>query len=271
MPPSPHRDPHAPRPAPDSAADPRQSGEMPFLQHLEELRQVLFHAALGCVIGAMGGWWLAPVVLENLIHRTVGSAIVLSPMEAFNERVKLTLLLGLMISAPYVFFRVWNFIVPGLFKRERTWVLPMALGSMLLFAAGVAAAYFYIVPLVVRVLTGFMTPSMSAQIRVEALLGMTYGMALACGIVCQLPLVLMILTAVGLVTPRALLRQWRFALVGSFVVTAAITPGDVVTAQIVLAVPMTLLYFLSVGLSWLVWRRRDEARVTETAEARDDA
>jgi len=232
---------------------------MPFLQHLEELRQVLFHAALGCVAGALGGWWLAPVVLENLIHRTVGSAIVLSPMEAFNERVKLTLLLGLMIAAPYVFYRIWNFIVPGLFKRERRWVLPMAMGSMVLFAAGVAGAYFYVVPLIVEVLTGFMTPSMSAQIRVEALLGMTYGMALACGIVCQLPLVLMMLTAVGLVTPRGLLKQWRFALVGAFVVTAAITPGDVVTAQIVLAVPMTLLYFLSVGLSWLVARRRGRA------------
>lgn len=233
---------------------------MPFLQHLEELRRVLFHAALGCVTGALGGWWLAPIVLENLIHRTVGSAIVLSPMEAFNERIKLTLLLGLMISSPYVFYRIWLFIVPGLFRRERRWVLPMALGSMLLFAAGVAGAYFYVVPLIVEVLTGFMTPSMSAQIRVEALLGMTYGVSLACGIVCQLPLVLMILTAIGLVTPGTLLRHWRFALVGSFVVTAAITPGDVVTAQIILAVPMTLLYFLSVGLSWLVDRRRRAAK-----------
>jgi sec-independent protein translocase protein TatC len=262
---SPHLDPRAPRRAPLAEDDARRTGEMPFLQHLEELRQVLFHAAVGCVAGAMGGWWLAPVVLEHLIHRTVGEAFVLSPMEAFNERIKLTLLLGLVLSAPYVFWRVWNFIVPGLLKRERTWVLPMALGSMLLFAGGVAAAYFYIVPLVVNVLSGFMTPSMSAQIRVEALLGMTYGMALGCGIVCQLPLVLMTLTAVRLTTPRGLLRGWRYAVVGSFVVTAAITPGDVVTAQIVLAVPMVLLYFLSVGLSWLVWRRQ------RAAEAADEA
>jgi sec-independent protein translocase protein TatC len=267
---SPHRDPGAPRREPDPEDDPRQTGEMPFLHHLEELRKVLFHAALGCVVGAAGGWWLAPIVLENLIHRTVGTAIVLSPMEAFNERVKLTLLLGLVISAPYIFFRVWNFIVPGLFKKERSWVLPMAVGSMLLFAAGVAAAYFYIVPLVVQVLTGFMTPSMSAQIQVESILGMMYGMALACGVVCQLPLVLMMLTAVGLVTPRGLLKQWRYALVGSFVVTAMITPGDVVTAQIVLAVPMTLLYFLSVALSWLVYRSQKKKRDAEDAAMDDD-
>lgn len=251
-----------------TADDPRQTGEMPFLAHLEELRRVLFHAALGCVIGAMGGWWLAPLVLQNLIEHTVGTAIVLSPMEAFNERLKLTLLLGLVISAPYVFYRIWNFIVPGLLKRERGWVLPTAMGSMALFAAGAAVAYFYVTPLVVHVLTGFMTPGMKAEIQVEALLGMTYGMMLACGIVCQLPLVLMMLTAIGLVTPRALLKQWRYALVGTFALTAAITPGDVVTAQVVLALPMAALYFLSVGLSWLVMKRRREANRT-TPEASD--
>ena len=134
---------------------------------------------------------------------------------------------------------------------------------MTLFLAGVAAAYFYVVPVVIEVLSGFMTPSMSAQIRVSALLGMTYSMAFACGIVCQMPLVMMILTAVGLVTPRALLRQWRYAIVGAFVVTAAITPGDVVTAQIVMALPMVALYFLSVGLSWIVYKRQLNQAKTE--------
>jgi sec-independent protein translocase protein TatC len=254
---SPHRDPDAPRKRRvDPDDDPRRTGEMPFLHHLEELRKVLFRAAFGCIAGAIVGWLLAPRVLEDLIHRTVGTAIVLSPMEAFNERIKLSLLLGLTIASPYVFLQLWSFIVPGLFKRERTWVLPMAGGSMLLFAIGGVAAYFYITPLVVHVLTGFMTPSMNAQIRVEELLGMTYSMVLACGVVCQLPLVLMMLTMVGLVTPQALFKQWRYALVGSFAITAAITPGDVVTAQVVLAIPMTALYFLSVGLSWFVWNRR---------------
>lgn len=265
-----HANPHQPRERTDGQAaeeeperDPRESGEMPFLGHLEELRKVLFAAALGCVIGAGAGWWLAPVVLEHLIAHTVGQAVILSPMEAFNERIKLTLLLGLMLSGPFVFYRLWLFIVPGLMKRERSWVLPTAMGSMLLFAAGVAAAYFYVVTLVVEVLSGFLTPSMSPQIQVSELLGMTYGMALACGIVCQMPLVMMMITAVGLVTPRTLLRQWRYAIVGSFVITAAITPGDVVTAQIVMALPMTALYFLSVALSWLVYRRSSRRRDSE--------
>ena len=246
--------------------DPRQTGEMPFLQHLEELRQVLFHSAIGCVVGAAGGWWLAPRILEHLIRRTVGQAIVLSPIEAFNERIKLSLILGFLLSAPYVLYRIWSFILPGLYRKERRWVLPLAGGSLVMFVLGLWAAYDYVVPLVVRVMGQFMTPSMKAEIQVGPLLGMTYGMALACGIVFQLPLVTMGLTAIGLVTPGALLRQWRYALVAVLFVTAVITPGDVVTAQLVMGVPMTALYFLSVGLSWLVWKRKVARAAREETE-----
>ena len=236
--------------------DPRQSGEMPFLAHLDELRRVLFHTVVAGLLGAIGGWMLAPRVLENLIQRTVGHAIVLAPLEAFNERFRMALLIGLTLTGPYVFYRIWRFIVPGLLRRERSLILPMALTSMVLFALGLWAAYAYVVPLVLRVLTGFMTPSMVAQIRLSDLLGFFYNLGLACGLVCQLPLVTMTLTAMGLVTPRQLLQQWRYAIVGAFMVTAIITPGDVVTAQIVMGLPMTVLYFLSVALSWLVARRK---------------
>ena len=98
-------------------------------------------------------------------------------------------------------------------------------------------------------------------------MGFAYNMSLACGVVFQLPLVTMTLTAMGLVTPGFLLRQWRYAIVSAFIVTAIITPGDVLSAQIVMGVPMTGLYFASVGLSALVARRaRRAARVTEDKE-----
>jgi len=111
----------------DSNRDPRQTGEMPFLQHLDELRRVLTHVIAAGLIGAIVGWMLAPRVMDDLIQRTVGRAVVLSPLEALNERFKLALLIGLMIVAPYAFYRIWRFIVPGLLKRERSMILPMAL------------------------------------------------------------------------------------------------------------------------------------------------
>ena len=276
--PSPYRSPHAaPEPSPAAPApagsswpasgegservdsphdDPRQTGEMPFFEHLAELRSVLIGSAIACVVGGIAGWWFAPRVLEDLIQRTVKHAIVLSPLEAFNERLKMALLIGLMLVLPYVFYRIWNFVVPGLFKRERSMILPMALGSMLLFAVGIGAAYVYVVPLVVQVLGQFETPSMRSEIQLGSLLGFFYNIALACGLVMQLPMVTMTLTWLGIVTPGFLLRQWRYALVAVFLVTALITPGDVVTAQIIMGVPLTALYFVSVGLSWMVARRK---------------
>ena len=240
-------------------------GEMPFLAHLDELRSVLMHTVIACLIGAIAGWLLAPRVIEDLIHRTVGQAVVLSPAEALNERLKLALILGLVLVLPYVFYRLWSFIVPGLLKRERSLILPMAMGSMVLFAIGAWAAYGYVVPMVVQVLSGFLTPSMKAEIRVGELLGFAYNLSLACGLIFQMPLVTMSLTAMGLVTPGFLLRQWRYAIVAAFVVTAIITPGDVLSAQIVMGVPMTGLYFASVGLSALVARRVRRADQAEDA------
>ena len=247
------------------STDPRQTGEMPFLHHLEELRKILFQSLAACAVGAIAGWWLAPRVLEDLIHRTVGHVIVLSPLEALNQRLKLTLILGLALVLPYVLHRIWSFIVPGLFKRERDMVLPMVAASFVLFGLGVWAAWGYVIPLVLKVLMSFSTPSMTVQIQIAPLLDFAYNLALACGVVFQLPLVTMALSAMGLVTPKTLLRQWRTAIVLIFVITAAITPGDVVSAQLIMGIPMVALYFLSVGLAWFV-RRRSAASRAEVVE-----
>ena len=259
---NPHRNPHlAPVPIGDREDSPEEeSGEqsMPFLSHLEELRTRLWKSSIAIILGMGAGWMISPHVLADLIRRTVGMAVVLSPFEAFNERFKLTFILGLGLALPAVFWQAWSFVMPGLLRRERRWVPWLALASTVLFAAGAAAAYFYVVPLVVQVLEQFLVPGVATQIRLASLLDFTYNLALACGILMQLPMVTLVLTAVGVVTPGFLLRQWRYALVAIFVLTALITPGDVVSAQFVMGGPMVLLYFASVGLSFVVARRRDE-------------
>lgn len=240
-----------------------ESRPMPFLQHLEELRMVLWKSSLAVAVGMVGGWWLAPRVLEDLVARTVKSAIVLSPFEAFNERFKLTFVLGLGLALPVVFWQLWSFVVPGLLQRERRWVPWLAISSMVLFALGAWAAYGYVVPLVVHVLEQFLVKGVMTQIRLSSLLDFTYNLALACGLLMQLPMVTLLLTAIGIVTPEFLLKQWRGALVVIFIVTAAVTPGDVVSAQVIMGVPMALLYFVSVGLSFLVAKKKREAENKE--------
>jgi len=241
----------------DEWSDPRQSGEMPFLQHLEELRGVLQHSLLAMVAGFAVGWWLAPRVMADLIHRTVVSTVVMSPFEALNERLKLAAILGGVVVLPFISWRLWSFVLPGLLKRERRWVGPLAMSSFVLFMLGAWAAYGYVVPLVIKVLQGFLTQGMVMQMRLSLLLDFFYNMIIACGLLAQLPLVTMLLTGIGIVTPVFLLKQWRVAIVVIFVVTAAITPGDVVSAQLIMGLPMVLLYFLSVALSFFVARKKE--------------
>ena len=247
----------------DEWVDPRHSGEMPFLHHLEELRGVLQHSLAAVLVGMLGGWWVAPRVLADLIQRTVVHTVVMSPFEAFNERLKLAAILGGIVVLPYILWRLWSFVVPGLLHRERRWVGPLAFASFVLFLLGAAAAYLYVVPLVITVLKGFLTPGMVMQMRLSLLLDFFYNMVLACGLLAQLPMVTMLLTGIGLVTPMFLLKQWRVAIVIIFVVTAAITPGDVVSAQVIMGVPMALLYFVSVGLSFFVARKKSQAEASQ--------
>ena len=112
------------------------------------------------------------------------------------------------------------------------------------------------VPLVVHVLEQFIVPGVSTEIRLSLLLEFTYNLAIACGLLMQMPMVALLLTAIGLVTPQFLLRQWRGAIVVIFIVTAIITPGDVVSAQLIMGLPMVLLYFVSVAMSFLVAKKR---------------
>jgi sec-independent protein translocase protein TatC len=229
---------------------------MSLLEHLEELRVRLIRSVLAIVVGAAAGWWFSAWVLEWAIRHTVGHVVVLDPLESFGERFKLALILGGCVALPLVLYQVWAFVLPGLYRRERRMMLPLVFGSLVLFFTGAGVAIFMIVPLVLQVLQTFLTPGMRQDIRLSSLLGFVYNLALATGVVFQLPLVAGALTFLRLLSARFLVRQWRLAIVGTLIISAAITPGDVATAQIVLGIPLALLYLLSIGVSWLVERLR---------------
>jgi sec-independent protein translocase protein TatC len=137
---NPHRPLRAVPATDDEPAEHEAGPHMSFLQHLEDLRRALWKSALAVAAGMAGGWFLAPRVLQDLIGRTVQHAVVLSPFEMFNERFKLTFILGLGMAIPVVFWQAWSFVVPGLLKKERTWIPWLAIASMVLFALGAWAA-----------------------------------------------------------------------------------------------------------------------------------
>ncbi len=229
-----------------------------LLGHLEELRQRLVRSMLAILLGAALGWWFSGAALEWAIVHTVGHVVLLDPLESFTERFKLALVLGGGVALPFVLYQVWAFVLPGLFRRERRLLLPFVGASLLLFLAGAATAILVVVPIVLEVLATFTTPSMRQDIRLSSLLGFIYNLALSTGVVFQLPLVAGALAALRIVTARWLLRQWRLAIVATLVVSALITPGDVVTAQVILGLPLVALYLLSIGVAYVVERLRKD-------------
>lgn len=248
------------RPRDEAADDPTN---MPFLAHLEELRRVMLQVLAAVGIGAVACWAVSGRVLGWLIDETSGKAIFIKPQGAFMARLKVSIVLGVLLALPFVFYKIWSFVGPGLLTKERKVVLPGSVASVVLFYLGIIFSYFLLTPLMVQVLLGFGGPNLTAQTDVHYLLDLVFTMGLASGLVFQMPLFLSFLTAIGLIRPQQLRHYWRHAVVAIFILAAVLTPADPLS-QIVLAVPLLVLYLLSYFLSAAIYRgkvrRREAAR-----------
>jgi len=234
----------------------KSDGEMHFVEHLEELRRVVLRAIGGFLIATVASYFISGRVLEELVIRTIGEATFLRPMEAFNSRLKMAFLLGLLVSLPWILWQVWSFIVPGLMKKERKMIAPLVGWSALLFYGGVAFSYFVLTPIMLQLLVGFQTEHVRPLIAVGSLLDFVVTMAVASGLLFQLPLVVAVLSMIGILTPAFLIQRWRHAVVGIFLLTAVVTPGDG-PSQVVLAIPILFLYVASIFVAKAIWRRKD--------------
>jgi sec-independent protein translocase protein TatC len=250
---------------------PEDGKDMPFLEHLEELRRVLIDSLIAIAVGLGISWVFSARVLDLLITRTMpggGPVVFLGPADAFSARLKVALSMGLLVVLPFVFWRVWRFVVPGLMREERAYILPAVVFSSLLFYGGGAFGLLVLVPVVMRILLAFGTEHLTPAIAVSQLLGFVLRLSLACGLVFELPLVTTVLTQVGVVSPEGLWGHWRHAVLIIFIVAAVVTPGDG-PSQLVLAVPVCILYFASVGLSFGVRRRGRRAAARRDIEKAD--
>jgi len=233
---------------------------MPFLDHLEELRKTLLHILLAVTIGAVLCWALSDRVLTWLIAQTSGQAIFMKPQGAFMARFKVSLVLGLLLALPYVFYKAWNFIGPGLLETERKYVLPGVLFSVTLFYTGEVFSYFLMTPLMVKVLMGFGTSNLQSMTEVTYLLDLVFAMGLACGLVFQLPLIMAFLTVINVLKPSFFKKYWRHSVVLIFIVAALLTPADPLS-QIMLAVPLLILYVISYVLCSVIYKGKQRRKV----------
>jgi len=244
------------------AGDPDSESSMTFLDHLEELRKALFRVGLVALVLIAASWALSAQLLESLIVMLAPGqkVLALAPAEAFSARMNVALWTGGLVAVPYLMFEVWRFIAPGLLRNERQFALPWMVASAVLLYVGIAFALKLLLPTMVGMLASFATPHIDSRLSLSGLLGFAIQLGAGCGLLFQLPLVLCLLVWFGVVTPGFLARGWRHAIFFIALGAAIITPGDG-PSMLVLAAPLILLYFLSVGVSWLLWRARGKKAV----------
>ena len=230
---------------------------MTFLDHLEELRKRILYSLVALGAGAVAGFFFAQRVTD-LLTRPVPDLVFLAPAEAFVVQLKVALVTGLFLASPAIFYQFWRFVRPALQKHEVKYIASAVVVSSVLFVAGVAFAYLVVVPVAMKFLLGFETPKLRAMISINQYVGTVGAFLLACGVIFQLPVMMFFLTKLGVVTPRALMKNQRVAVVLGFVAAAVLSPPDVFS-QALMAVPLLVLFELGVLASFLAKPRREPA------------
>ena len=232
---------------------------MSFLDHLDEFRTRLIRSAIAWVILTVGLWFVSGDVLDLLVgDLPVDSLYFQSPTEAFMARTKISLVLGLMVAFPYILYNVWAFVSPGLFDKERRHVYPLMIASSILFYVGVGFCYIVLIPIVLKFLLGFGTENLNPLLSVGAYFAFVARLSFTFGLVFQLPIVVLVLSSMGLVTPQFLLKQWRYGIVIIFVSSAILTPPDAVSL-LMMALPIVLLYIVSILIALAAVRKKEKS------------
>ncbi len=226
--------------------------ELPVTEHIEELRHRIFKSVIAIVIGFLVAWPFKKRLLlfleKPLPDYLQGKLIFLSPPEAFFTALKVTFFAGILIAFPYILFQIWRFVEPGLYEHEKRFVIPFMFFSILSFAAGASFAYLVILPFGLRFLLGFMGDLLTPQITIGSYISFVIQMILAFGVVFLLPVVVWLLSKLGVINYRMLEKNRKFAILVIFVLAAILTPPDAFS-QLMMALPLLGLYELSIWIA----------------------
>lgn len=238
------------------------AAEMPFLDHLEELRSRLLWSVAAVGVASVLGFFavtelgLVRVLVDPIRELVPGERLMFtSPTTPVVVTFKLAFVTGLVLALPVVAYHAWRFFEPALMEHEKRYAVPGIWVAFLLFLGGLAMAYFLVLPLGLEFLLAFQTEHLTPIITIDEYLRFATRMILAFGLIFEMPVVLVMLSLVGVVTPDGLRHYRRHAYVGISAAAAFLTPADVGTMLMMIG-PMALLYEASIWLVELVARRR---------------
>ncbi|MCD4722393.1 MAG: twin-arginine translocase subunit TatC [Desulfobacula sp.] len=248
----------------------------PFTEHLGELRDRLVRSFIAVAIGFVAAYFFKEKLFEILTAPLItamgedGNArmIFTGLPEAFFTYLKVALLTGIILATPVLFYEFWMFVSPGLYRAEKKYFLPIVFLSVFFFVIGASFGYFIVFPYGFKFFLGFATENIHAMPSMKEYLSFASKMLLAFGFVFELPLVLTFMARMGLVTVPFLKKNRKYALLLFFVGAALITPPDVVT-QVMMALPLMLLYEISIIGAKIFGKKKVEDIDDEDKEKQD--
>ncbi len=261
--------------SPLATRDAETGGQMTFFEHLIELRKRIINSLVSVVIGALIGWVVAPRFV-NWIVKPMTDALKAAHLEPklvyshpaglLNLLITLSIYLGIVIASPWILYQIWLFVAPALYKHERSAITGFLFSTVFLFLAGIAFGYFVSLPYVLRFLISFQGPVVPL-INIDEYFDLILLVLLGLGLVFELPVLIFFLSLFGIVTPKFLMDNFRYAILVIAILAAILTPTPDATTMLVFMAVLTALYFVGVGVSWVVVRRR-ERRLAQPAEVR---
>lgn len=228
------------------------------IDHLGELRKRIIICLISLAVLGIGAYCISDSIIEFLtrpIKDAHYNVYFFSPYEAFLIKLKASVLGGIIASIPLIFSQVWLFVSPGLYQREKKMFFPAVISGTFLFLGGVFFCYYYVLPFALRFFLSFQSETLKPLISIKEYVSFSSGLLLSFGIIFNLPIVSAGLTQLGVVNHTFLIKKRKIMLVVVFIVAAVITPPDVFT-QIVLALPLIILYEICILISWLLRKKK---------------
>ena len=234
--------------------------KLPFVEHLEELRKRIIICLIAVGIGFAVSYAFAKKIFAFLaipLEKALppqSTLIFTSPTEAFLTYLKTAIISGLFLAIPVVLYQIWKFIAPGLYEREKTYAVPFVLSSSILFIGGALFGYFIVFPFAFKFLMGFASESLQALPSMREYFNIAVKLLFAFGITFETPVFIFFLARLGIVNYTMLRSYRKYAIILAFVVAALLTPPDVFT-QLMMALPLVILFELSLLITRISERK----------------
>ncbi|HEN20604.1 MAG TPA: twin-arginine translocase subunit TatC [Desulfobacteraceae bacterium] len=254
----------------------QSENKQPFLSHLEELRKRLIKCAIAVGIGFSVSYFFSErlfVLLISPLNEVMpeGDQLIFTNLpEMFITYIKVALISGTMLSAPVIFYELWMFIAPGLYRKEKAFVIPFVLISSILFAGGALFGFYVVFPFGFKFFIGFSNEYVKALPSVKQYFSFSIKLLFAFGLIFELPVVIYFLTKMGLITADFLRRKRKYSILLIFIAASILTPPDVIT-QLMMAGPLIVLYEIGILVSKFAGRKKAESNKDITTDGPEAA